>query len=268
VEYSDITPTMIDIAGGKPVKGLDGSSLVPLLREEKNEHKKYTYGMMTTRGIFNGSEYYPIRTVSNGTYRYILNLAPEAEFSDMAAMPGWEEAAKTDPAAATLVQKHKFRPAVELYNDRDDPYNQQNLAGLDPYRKIRKKLDKQLKKWMVYVGDKGLVTELQAFEHMQRGNGDGLTLLTEFADPVQTGNLEVPVRGYYSFYISGEGSIYLDEQLIVKGLQAEGENAVTRYGIIALEAGWHKAELISDDPDARLQWSGPGLMQTPLLLKK
>ncbi len=117
VEYSDITPTLIDLAGGDPVKGLDGSSLLPLLKGEKNSHKKYSHGMMTTRGINNGSEYYPIRTVSNGIYRYVLNLSPEIEFSDVAAMPGWEEAAETDPEAAELVRKHKYRPAIELYND-------------------------------------------------------------------------------------------------------------------------------------------------------
>lgn len=172
VEYSDITPTMIDIAGGKPVKGLDGSSLIPLLKGKKNSHKKYTYGIMTTRGINNGSDYYPIRTVSNGTYRYIVNLAPEMEFRNVANMPGWEEAAKSDSVAAGIVKHHKYRPAVELYNDLADPLNRQNLAGQAPLRKIQKKLARELARWMEYCGDEGLPTELKAFEHMTKFQTD------------------------------------------------------------------------------------------------
>jgi len=267
VEYSDITPTMIDIAGGAPVKGLDGTSLVPLLKGDKNSHKKYTYGMMTTRGILNGSDYYPIRTVSNGTYRYILNLAPEVEFSNVAKMPGWEEAARTDPVADELVQKHKYRPAIELYNDLADPFNRDNLAGQQPYRKIQKKLAKQLKKWMEYCGDEGLVTELKAFEHMNTGNGNGLVLITEFEGLPSSGNLEVPVRGYYTFYINGEGSIYVNDQFIVKGTQSTEKNNRARYGIIALIPGLHQVDLKGTDADTQLHWSGPEFKRTKLVLK-
>jgi N-sulfoglucosamine sulfohydrolase len=259
VEYSDICPTLIDIAGGAQVKGLDGSSLVPLLKGDKTRHKEYSYGIMTTRGIHNGSEYYPIRSVSNGTYRYILNLVPEMEFSSMARMPGWKEAAKTDPVAAALIQKLKYRPSVELFNDVDDPHNLHNLAGQEPYRSIQKKLAAQLEKWMVYADDDGLLTELQAFEHMKEyQNGDSLVVLTEFHQSRISGNLDVPVRGYYTFYISGEGSVYVDESFIVKGSPADDGTKATRYGIIALEEGLHRLDLQEKTEDTRLQWSGPG----------
>lgn len=269
VEYADICPTLIDIAGGAPVRGLDGSSLVPLLKGEKTTHKKYTYGIMTTRGIHSGSEYYPIRSVSNGTYRYILNLAPEMEFSNVARMPGWKDAAKTDPAAAALIKKHKYRPPVELYNDLEDPYNRHNLAGQKTYRRIEEELAAQLKKWMEYAGDEGLLTELRAFEHMMNHrNGDSLIVLTDFHPPGSAGNLDVPIRGFYTFYISGEGSIFVDEQFIVKGSPADDEREAARYGIIALEQGRHQLDLKEYHEDTRLQWSGPGFQRTGINLDR
>jgi uncharacterized sulfatase len=266
VEYSDIAPTMIDIAGGSPVKGLDGTSLVPVLKGDKTSHKKYTYGLMTTRGIKSGSDYYPIRSVSNGTYRYILNLAPEVEFSNVAEMPGWEELARTDARAAELIQKHKYRPAVELYHDLSDPYNQDNLAGQQQYSKIQKKLDRHLNKWMEYCGDEGLVSELQAFEYQGRGNGDGLVLITDFKDPPSSGNLNVPARGYYTFYIIGEGSIFVDGHFIVEGTRNTSNNTRPRYGIIALKQGLHRLELKGGGENTNLLWSGPELKSTELSL--
>ena len=266
VEYSDITPTMIDIAGGDPVGGLDGESLVPLLKGERSTHKDFTHGLMTTRGIIKGSEYYPIRTVSNGTYRYVVNLAPEEEFYNVANMPGWEEAAETDAFAASLVQKHRFRPPVELFNDEKDPYNLENLAGQKPYRKIEKKLGKQLEKWMEYAGDEGLITELRAFEHMRFQNGDSLVLIAVFQPPRGTGNLTVPRRGYYSFYISGKGSIHVDDRFIVEGKPAGETETITRYGIIALEPGAHKVYLEGPGTQTQIQWSGPGLKREALRL--
>ena len=40
----------------------------------KNEHREYTFGVLTTSGIINGSESYPIRSIRSKKYKYILNL--------------------------------------------------------------------------------------------------------------------------------------------------------------------------------------------------
>jgi len=256
VEYSDITPTLIDIAGGDPVKDLDGFSMVPLLKGKRNSHKKFSHGMMTTRGINSGSDYYPIRTVSNGTYRYILNLTSEVEFSNVAKMPNWEMDAETKPSAAEAIQKHKFRPALELYNDLADPFNLENLAGQKPYRKIQKKLEKQLRKWMKYSGDEGVTTELLAFERMNKLQADGIYLIEDYLDPLASGNLDVPADGYYTFYVKGEGGLSINNQLIVRP-KGGIENRIGRYGVIALRKGRYKLEPKEDDPNSIIEWSGP-----------
>jgi N-sulfoglucosamine sulfohydrolase len=83
VEYNDILPTFIDMAGGTIPEILDGVSLQPLLKGKKKELKEYAYSLQTTRGIIKGSESYGIRSVVNNKYRYIWNLTPEADFLNL-----------------------------------------------------------------------------------------------------------------------------------------------------------------------------------------
>ena len=64
VEYTDVLPTFIEAAGGPEVSGLDGESFVPVLAGETDRHRSYVFGQVTTRGINNGSDAYPIRTVT------------------------------------------------------------------------------------------------------------------------------------------------------------------------------------------------------------
>lgn len=188
-DYSDILPTIIDIAGGPPVEKLDGSSLVPVLKGDKTDHKDYSYGIMTTRGILNGSDYFPIRSVTDGTYRYILNLAPEVQFRNVLMKGGlwadWKRKAKESPKAAFLVDRYLYRPAEELYNDKKDPYNMNNLAGQERYNEIKQRLRNKLFDWMQKNGDQGIVTELRAFERQGRNkeNGDSVQIHRKLHSP-------------------------------------------------------------------------------------
>lgn len=170
VEYVDIVPTFIDIAGGKPAATLDGKSFKNVLLGKTNSHKHYTFSMQTTRGIIKGSEYYGIRSVSDGRYRYIVNLTPEATFQNTEVFTPlfkkWQEKGKTDKCAKGIVYKYQHRPAIELYDVKNDPYCMNNLAEDDIYRDKISELDKELKKWMKYCGDKGQKTEMEALEHL------------------------------------------------------------------------------------------------------
>ena len=63
VEYVDVVPTLLEVAGSEPVAGLDGKSFLPVLKGEATEHKEYVFGLMTTRGINGGSDFFGIRSV-------------------------------------------------------------------------------------------------------------------------------------------------------------------------------------------------------------
>lgn len=178
IEYVDIVPTFIDIAGGKPDKNLDGRSFLPVLLGEKDKHKKFVYGLQTTRGISNGSEHYGIRTIRSEKYKYILNLHPDSKFKNNVTEQKnpdwtsfwltWQEKAKTDNNARELVNKFQSRPADELYDIVNDPYELNNLAMDKKYGPVMNKMKKMLLDWMDGQGDKGHQTEMEAFNHQTR----------------------------------------------------------------------------------------------------
>ena len=172
VEYVDIVPTFLEIADIAPSAPLDGKSFVSVLTGQKKQHKKYTYSLQTTRGIYSGSEYYGIRSVADNKYRYIVNLTPEMRFKNTETgrpfFLKWIEIGQTDPYAKWLTDRYQQRPAIELYDVENDPYCLDNIADKEEYKAIVESMDARLKEWMIYCGDKGQETEMEALEHQYR----------------------------------------------------------------------------------------------------
>lgn len=172
VEYVDMVPTFVDIAGGKPQAKVDGESFKPVLTGQKKEHKKYSFSLQTTRGINAGAPFYGIRSVSDGKYRYIVNLTPDATFRNVEVnsplFQEWKKLGETNAHAKAMTTKYQHRPAIELYDVPNDPYCMTNLAENEKYASVINLLDKELKKWMKECGDEGQATEMRAFEHMAR----------------------------------------------------------------------------------------------------
>jgi uncharacterized sulfatase len=169
VEYVDVTPTFIDAAGGQAVKGLDGKSFLPVLVGETNRHKEHVFGIMTTRGITNGTNAYAIRSVRDERYKLILNLNHESKFTNACTKsPAFQsmmaKAEAGDATARRLVHAYQHRPAVELYDTQADPLEMNNIVGLTGTEKHITRLRGKLDVWMKSQGDQGVETELRANE--------------------------------------------------------------------------------------------------------
>ena len=176
VEYVDVTPTFIAAAGGKPIKGLDGKSFLPVLRGETQTHKQHVFGIMTTRGINNGTDAFAIRSVRDTRYKLILNLNHESKFTNACtASPAFKsmvaKAAAGDATAKRLVHAYHHRPAVELFDLKTDPLEMTNLAGQTDLKKVETHLRAELAAWMKAQGDEGVATELKAKERQGRTRG-------------------------------------------------------------------------------------------------
>ena len=178
VEYVDITPTFLDAAGAEPRK-LDGRSFLPVLLGKSDEHKTYTYGLHTTRGIINGSEAFGIRSCGTRRYRYIRNLHPDTVFTNAVTRKegdgkasfwtSWQQKARAgDAHARAMIAKYQRRPAEELYDVREDPHCLVNLIADPDLAATRKELSAQLDAWMKSQGDKGAATEEAA--HTRKAN--------------------------------------------------------------------------------------------------
>lgn len=159
VSWIDLLPTLVEAAGGTPPAGIDGTSFLPVLVGEKTTHREHIFTTHSGDGNFN---IYPSRAVRHGRWKYIRNLHPDFAFTTHIDLPvklgqraffaTWEEKAKTDPAAAAIMQRYHQRPAEELYDLETDPHEQHNLATTqpDPLPALRSALDK----WMQEQGDK------------------------------------------------------------------------------------------------------------------
>lgn len=175
IEYVDFLPTYIEAAGGTPPEDLQGKSLLPVFAG-KQDHKTHVYGIMTTRGIINGSDHYGIRSIRSEKFKLIWNLTPDVEFRNVCMKSpefvSWIKRAESgDQKAKALITRYKVRPPVELYDLINDPLELNNLADHPDHAEVRKSLRKRLEVWMKECGDLGQETELRALEHMPgRGN--------------------------------------------------------------------------------------------------
>lgn len=167
IQYADVLPTLIDIAGGADNENFDGKSFKDVLFNGGKTHRKYVYG--SHNNVPEGSPY-PIRSISNGKYRYILNLKPDAKYYEkhlmvMSGNPNgrlanmywrtWVKASETDPQIKFLHDRCVNRPPEELYHTLQDSYEMNNLAKNIEYEPIKKELKSELAKWMTEYGDPG-----------------------------------------------------------------------------------------------------------------
>ncbi|QDV25120.1 sulfatase family protein [Aureliella helgolandensis] len=174
VEYVDIAPTLVDAAGGEPNPDLDGRSFLRVLTGESEEHKSEVYGIMTTRGIINGSAAYAIRSVRTSQFKLIHNLNSNSKFTNActssAAFQSMEAKAEAgDATARKLVDAYYYRPEFELYDVLSDPLELTNIAHDPQNGKILADLQLRLQGWMQRQGDAGVATELSALERQGKG---------------------------------------------------------------------------------------------------
>lgn len=155
VQYEDILPTFIDVAGGKIPDVIDGKSLANVLKGKTKTHHKYAYHVH--HNIPEGPAY-PIRSISDGKYRLIWNLTPEKTYVEKHIEKAdwylsWKE--QDTEHAHAMLDRYKHRPKFELYDITKDPYELNNLADNKKYSQKKAELTMELKKWMKQQNDTG-----------------------------------------------------------------------------------------------------------------
>lgn len=166
VQFADVLPTLMDIAGGVVAPGdFDGSSFYNVLIGQRDSHRIYTFGMHNN--VPEGPSY-PIRSVNNGEYHYIRNLKPEEIFIEKHLMglqgngqlnnpywASWVWNATEDEVTYNLVKRYTSRPAEALYHTASDPYEMQNLIDDPNHQDVKEQLIKAMEDWMASQGDPG-----------------------------------------------------------------------------------------------------------------
>jgi len=181
VQYADVLPTLVNAAGGEAAgHNYDGTSFLPVLHGKATTHRKFVYGVHNN--IPEGPAY-PVRTVSDGQFRYIRNLTPGEIYIEKHLMgwtgrgelnnpywATWIRDAWNDPKTYNLVKRYMHRPAEQLYNTAEDPYELKNLAGDPAFSNIKDRLSAELDRWMKDQGDPGAAQDThEAIRAARRG---------------------------------------------------------------------------------------------------
>jgi uncharacterized sulfatase len=147
IHYTDVLPTFMDIAKAKLAGDMDGTSFLPILKGEDAAVNKYVYGVRTNQNILN-SEVFPSRMIRNTRYKYIRNFnSIEVLDKNLTGKSNVDYFIKRGAA------KFKNEPLEVLYDLKNDPFEQNNLANNPELQAIKETLKKDLFSWMKAQGD-------------------------------------------------------------------------------------------------------------------
>lgn len=199
VNLMDLAPTFIEAGGAKIPPGMNGRSIIPLLKSDKSGQidpsRNY---VISGRERHVGSARadnlpYPHRALRTTDFLYIRNFKPDrypmgdpkavtadaaptsqevekttfVAFADMDASPtkAWLIAHRNDPQWKWHYD-YAFgkRPGEELYDLRKDPDQMKNVAADAAYANAKQQMADQLMKTLKTVGDPRVMSEDPPFE--------------------------------------------------------------------------------------------------------
>lgn len=178
VQYADLAPTLIDLAGGPPSKTFDGSSFAAVLLGDADVHREYAFAMHNN--LPEGPRY-PIRSITDRKFRYIQNLLPGELYVERHLMGGgrlnnpyWATWVGVNPIGGQsvydLVKRYMLRPAEQLYVTTSDPYEMDNIADDSEYTEAKERLHLALQTWMQSQADPGAAVDtVKALQAARRG---------------------------------------------------------------------------------------------------
>jgi arylsulfatase A-like enzyme len=173
VQYEDILPTLIDLAGGH-VEGLDGISQLDVFLGKETDKRQWVYGMHNNNPE---GPVYPIRSIQDKRYKLIENLTPDSAYYEKHMMnegnnmwQSWITTGKTDDHAQWLVDRFVKRPAIEFYDHETDPWELNNLANDPQYKERIEMMDRELHRWMKEQGDRGVLMDGKNPENRHKTN--------------------------------------------------------------------------------------------------
>lgn len=170
VNFPDVAPTLMEIAGEKPHKQMTGKSFTDIIFsdksgqiDEKRDHvllgkERHDIGRANKDGI---NLSYPVRAIRNNQYLYAHNIKPERwpvgnpEYGLRNVDPSPTKTYLEDLKAGNQFYEMSFgkRPEEELYNIVKDPHCMNNLALLPEYKETCATLRAAMEKELIAQGD-------------------------------------------------------------------------------------------------------------------
>ncbi|WPP51701.1 sulfatase family protein [Catalinimonas niigatensis] len=161
ISLTDLTPTLIDLAGGEALTHLDGSSFKEVLLGNQQEHRDYAFAETSVEPHY-WYNYTPSRSIiTKEGMHYIKNYFPGLRFithidkveQDHFYFDSWVEKAKKDQNAKRLLHRYSYRPPEELYDMNHDKWEMNNLAQQASYARELQDLQQVLGKELLRQGE-------------------------------------------------------------------------------------------------------------------
>ena len=160
VSWVDLIPTLLDVAGVKSPKRIDGRSFKGVLLGATKKHRNKIFLTHTGDGVMN---IFPIRGLRFENYKLIHNLRPDAWFTNHsdrhrkdgagAFWDSWDEAAKRDPKAREVLDRYYTRPEWEFFDLNADPMELCNAIGRSRHKAAIEAMKRELAGWARIQGD-------------------------------------------------------------------------------------------------------------------
>jgi N-sulfoglucosamine sulfohydrolase len=152
----DLFPTFCEVAGLPQPEGLDGQSLLPLLRGEGAAVRE---AVITVFHETAGKQRFEMRAWQTAAIGYVWNEWADGKRSYIAenmwgrSWPAMLAAAGEDDGLAQRTEFYVHRAPEELYDLVADPHSLANLASDPAFRPELDRARRSLLEWMIDSGD-------------------------------------------------------------------------------------------------------------------
>lgn len=161
VSAVDLLPTLLDIASIKHPEGLDGRSLVPLIKGESQEGRDFVFKVYNENS---GGARQPIRSVDSKRFGYIFNPWSDGEREIKGATVGtatfraMRDSASEDATVAARLKTFVYREREEFFDYDNDPDALHNLINDPKYAREIAQHRVAMMDFMMRTNDHMLVT--------------------------------------------------------------------------------------------------------------
>jgi N-sulfoglucosamine sulfohydrolase len=177
VSFVDIPATILSLAGVTLPVYMQGQ---PFWGKQTAEPRNYVFAARDRMD----ERYDFVRSVRDSQFRYIRNFRP-----DLPMMQNISFRNSAMPLMKRLLQLHeqgrldsiqelwfrKTKPAEELYDLKNDPFEIHNLAQQSGYWAVKEQLSAEIDRWMREIPDNGFITEKEMVWSMWPGGVQPVT---------------------------------------------------------------------------------------------
>ena len=164
ISFVDLAPTLLSILGLEIPGYMQGKAF---LGSKKTDAPQYAYmfrDRMDERVDMS-------RAVRDSQFRYIRNYMPHRIYGQYLeylwrapSMRSWEAAWLSGICNEVQSRFWNAKPAEELYDTENDPWEVYNLADNPDYSEVLERMREALHGWMLRIGDTGFIPEVELSE--------------------------------------------------------------------------------------------------------